>query len=593
MFLRADYSYKPLDKRVSFLLQYEENNVIAKEAKVLSSTFKMHHSIDRSALRKILSRSEMRDIYDRFKELYNYKGYIEWQKQHGSLLDEHPVIEVFPLEYKSFSIRGYELDRGEFKASYRTPESGGYPSITLLAGEAARQYARKELCGDPEKIDINGTTFYRREGKRSYSLLTRLDNVFVTVAYRYGDNPDKASIQEKTAILAKGLDLERIRNFDYPRIEGPGIEIDADEFAPFFPEKSGDLTLQKVYSYPGAMHIRADYMYEPENHEVSLHMAYGNYSDRLKTGLRGPSVGNFRIAYETGCLHEKIDRKAIRQVTSSIPVPDEADIVQWEMKNLDYTAVNSLAGYFPVSFGKFTVESFNPDDDELEVKSKYAVAGSEKPISFNVVYGKEAAKNYNRYQFAAFEKEEQLRTIDIDALTFEVVDIGKRVLATHYDDQLLITVMMVKAENQKALTDIIDDVEDFLTGFDVEQFADWEAPENYEETFDDTTDDGTKICLSPKCMDEYLSKCKPAVFVGRLNYSLGVMYKIEEASQGRCRLSMTYTRNPNDEWENKPLYFYLESGESFKNGAKGKIKECLEGDGSNCEGPLMDVINQQ
>jgi hypothetical protein len=32
-------------------------------------------------------------------------------------------------------------------------------------------------------------------------------------------------------------------------------------------------------------------------------------------------------------------------------------------ENLDYTALNSLAGYFPVSFGKFTVESFNPDDD--------------------------------------------------------------------------------------------------------------------------------------------------------------------------------------------------------------------------------------
>lgn len=614
MFLRADYSYKPLNKKVSLLLQYGENDVIAEEIRVRSSTskqatvrvrptgipalFKMHHAIDKSAIKEVLSRSEMRDIYDRFKELYNYKGYIEWQQQHGSLLDEHPVTEVFPLEYKSFSIRGFKLDRGEFKASYRTPETGGYPSITLLAGEAARQYGQRELCGDPEKIDINGTTFYPREGKRSYSLLTRLDKVFITIGYRYGDDPDKQAIQEKTVNLAQGLDLERIRNFDYPRIEGPGnglqqVEIDAGEFAPFFPEKSGDLTLQKVHSYPEAMHIRADYLYEPENHKVSLHMAYGDYRDRLKTGLRGPSVGNFRVAYETGCLHEKIDREEIRQVTSSIPVPDEADIVQWEMQNLDYTAVNSLSGYFPASFGKFTVESFNPDDDELEVKSKYAFAGSEKPISFNVVYGKEAAKNYNRYQFAAFEKEEQLRTIDIGALAFEVVDLEKRVLATHYHDQLLITVMMVKPENKNASTDIIDDMEDFLVGFDAEQFADWEAPENYEEAFDDTTDDGTKICLSPKCMDEYLSKCKPAVFAGRLNYSLGVMYKIEEARGDRCRISMTYTRNPNDEWENKPLYFYLEPGESFKNGAKKKIKECLEGNGSNCEGPLLDVINQQ
>jgi hypothetical protein len=56
---------------------------------------------------------------------------------------------------------------------------------------------------------------------------------------------------------------------------------------------------------------------------------------------------------------------------------------------------------------------------------------------------------------------------------------------------------------------------------------------------------------------------------------------------------MTYTANPNDEWEDKPLYFYVESGESFKNVVRERIKECLEGNGSNCEGPLMDVINQE
>jgi hypothetical protein len=87
--------------------------------------------------------------------------------------------------------------------------------------------------------------------------------------------------------------------------------------------------------------------------------------------------------------------------------------------------------------------------------------------------------------------------------------------------------------------------------------------ENFDKAFDDTMDDGTKICLSPKCMDEYLSKFKQDVFVGRLNRSLGVMYKIEGSQGNRCRISITYTANPNDEWENKPLYFYVESGEGF------------------------------
>lgn len=598
MFLRADYNYKPLDKKVTLLLQYGEDDVISQETKAIRSMFRMHHSIDKSALRESLSRSEMRDIYDRFKEIYNYKGYIAWQKQHGTLLEEHPVVEVFPLEYKSFSIRSFNFNRGEFKASYRTTEGDGHPSITLLEGEAARQYAQRELCGNPEKVDINGTAFYPREGKRSYSLLTKLDNVFVTVAYRYGDEPDEASIRSKTERLVEGLDLERIRNFEYPRIEGPGnglqqVEIDADDFIPFFPEKSGDLTLRKVHSYPGAMHIRADYLYEPENHEVSLHMAYGNYRERLKTGLRGSSVGNFRIAYETGCLGEKIGNEAIRQVTSSIPVPDEADIVQWEMENLDFAASNSLAGFFPVSFGKFSVASFSPDDEELEVRSEYSVSGREEPISFNVVYGEEAAENYNRYQLAMFEEEANLRSIDIGGLTFEGVDIGKRVLAAHYNDQLLITASMEKAENEEEATAIINDMEDFLTGFDVSRFMDWEPPENYEKEFDGTMDDGTKICLDAKCMDVHLKKCEPAAFGGRLNYSLGVIYKIEDTKGNRCRVSMTYTANPNDEWEDKPLYFYVESGESFKKVVKERIEECLEGNGSNCGGPLMDVINRQ
>jgi hypothetical protein len=597
MFLRAEYTYKPLDKRAALLLQYGGNDVIAEESQVLSSNFKLHYSIDRSAIREVLSRSEMRDIYDRFKELYNHKGYIKWQKQHGTLLDEHPVAAGFPLEHKSFSIKSFEYSRGEFRATYQPSKGDGYPSVTLLEGEAARQYARHELCGDLEKVNINGTTFYSRQGRRSYSLLTRLNNVFVSVAYRYGDDPDKSSIQSKTKNLAKGLDLERIRDFKPPKIKGPAkliqqTEIDADEFTPFFPEKSGDLTLQKVYSYPGAMHIRADYLYEPENHRVSLHMALGKYRDRLKTGLRGSSVGNFSIAYETGCLGEKIGNEAVRQVTSSIPVPDEADIIKWEMENIDFTVINSLAGYFPASFGKFSVKSFSPDDDELEVKSEYAIQGREAPISFNVVYGEEAAQNYSKYQFAKFEKETQLRSFDIGELTFEAAIIGKGVLAAHYDDQLLITASIKKHEKEEAAA-IIDDMKNFLAGFDVGRLSNWEAPENYEKKFDDTMDDGTQICLDTQCMDAHLERCEPAAFGGRLNYSLGVVYKIEGNRGNRCRMSMTYTANPNDEWENKPLYFYVKPGESFKKVVKEKIKECIEGNGSNCEGPLMDVINKE
>jgi hypothetical protein len=598
MFLRADYNYKPLDKKATLLLQYGKNDVIEEEAQVLASNFKIHYSIDRSAIREVLSRSEMREIYDRFKELYNHKGYIKWQIQHGTLADEYPVVKGFPLEYKSFSIKTFEFNRGEFRASYQAAENEGYPGITLVEGEAARQYAQREFCADLEKVNINDTPFYSREGKRSYSLLTKLDNVFISVDYRYGDNPDKASIQSKTKRLAKGLDLERIRNFEPPRIEGPGkgiqkVEIDANDFIPFFPKKSGDLTLQKIHSYPGTMHIRADYLYEPENHQVSLHMALGNYRHRLKTGLRGSSVGNFSIAYETGCLGEKIGKEAVRQVVSSIPVPGEADIVQWEMKNIDYTVLNSLAGYFPESFGKFTVESFSPDDDELEVKSKYAVSGRKEPIIFNVVYGEEAAQIYNKYQFTMFKKEAQLLSFNLDELTFDGAVMNESVIAAHYNDQLLITASMKKDENNEEVTAIINEIENFLSGFNVSRFLDWESPENYSKEFDDTMDDGTKICLDTQCMDAHIERCEPAAFTGRLNYRLGVIYKIEGTREDQCHMSMTYTANPNDEWEDKPLYFYVQPGESFKTVVKEKIKECIEGNSSNCHGPLMDVINQK
>jgi len=597
MFLSADYNYKPLDKKVTLLLQYGEDDVIAEKTQVLRSAFKLHYGVDNSALRDTLSRSEMGDIYDRLKELYNYKGYIKWQKQHGTLLNDHPETDLFPLEYNSFSILNFNFRLGEIKANYRIADSDGNLRITLMQGEGARQYAQSISCGTPEEITLDGVSFYRNQDRDSYVLQTKLDNIFLSVTNNFGEEGDKAPAKSKTKSFIKNLDLNRIDNFDYPGVEGPGkdmqpIAIDADDFKSFFPEKSGDLRLQEVYAYPDAMHLRVDYLYEPENHVVSLHMAYGNYRARLKTRSLGSSIGNFHIQYETGCLGEKIGRDKLREVVSNIPKPDEGDIVRWEMEHIDFAPVNSLAGYFPVAFGKFSVASFSPDDDELEVRSEYSVSGREKPISFNVVYGEEAAKKYNRYQLTMFEEKNKLRSVEIGGLTFEVVDIGKGVLAAHYHDQLLIGASMEKAEEDKPVRAIINDMEDFLTGFDVSRLMDWEAPDNYEKEFDDTLEDGTKICVSAKCMDEHLSRCEPAAFGGRLNRSLGVIYKIEESREGRCRMSMTYTANPNEEWEDKPLYFYVESGESFKNVVKEKIEECLEGDGANCEGPLLDIINQ-
>ncbi len=599
MFLRADYNYKPLDKKVTLLLQYGENDLIAEKTRAMRSIFKLHYAVDNGALRETLTRREIDDIYDRFKELYNYKGFIAWQKQHGTLLDDHPEVALFPLEYKSFSIRNFKYRLGEIKANYKIADGDGNLRIKLMQGEGARQYAQRFFCSTPEEITLDGVSFYLEEDEDSYLLQTKLDNVFLSVNNYIGEDGDKESAIYKTKSFIKNLDLKRIDNFDYPGVEGPGnglqpITIDADDFKPFFPEKSGDLRLQKVYAYPDAMHVRVDYLFEPENHEVSLHMALGNYRERLKTRLRvGSSVGNFSIAYETGCLEKKIGKEAFRQVINSMPVPDEADMFQWEMENIDYTALNSLAGYFPVSFGKFSVASFSPDGDELEVRSEYTVTGREEPISFNVVYGEEAAKNYNRYQLAMFKEETGLRSVDIDGLTFEVVDIGKRILAAHYNDQLLITASLKKEEDEEEETAIMKDMEEFLTGFDVSRFMDWESPDNYEKEFDDTMEDGTKICLSAKCMDAHISRCEPAAFGGRLNRRLGVIYKIEESRGGRCRMSMTYTANPNDEWEDKTLYFYVESGESFINAVKRKVEDCLEGNAANCEGPLMDIINQQ
>ncbi|MDZ7774702.1 MAG: hypothetical protein U5L09_03340 [Bacteroidales bacterium] len=385
-------------------------------------------------------------------------------------MDDHPEVDLFPLEYKSFSILNFNFRLGEIKANYRIAGSDENLRIKLMQGEGARQYAQSIFCSTPKEITLDGVSFYRKEDKDSYVLQTKLDNVFLSVTNNFGEEDDKASAKSKTKRFIKNLDLNRIDNFDYRGVEGPGnglqpITIDADDFKPFFPEKSGDLRLQEVYAYPDAIHVRVDYLYEPENHEVSLHMAYGNYRSRLKTRSLGSSIGNFHIQYETGCLGEKIGRDKLREVLNNIPKPDEIDIVQWEMKNIDFSVGNSLAGYFPVAFGKFSVASFSPDDDELEVRSEYIVSGREKPISFNVVYGEEAAKKYLRYQLAMFEEEAKLRAIKIGGLTFEVVDIGERVLAAHYNDQLLIGTSMQKAENEKQATAIINDMGRFPNRF--------------------------------------------------------------------------------------------------------------------------------
>ena len=351
------------------------------------------------------------------------------------------------------------------------------------------------------------------------------------------------------------------------------------------PEPEAPLTIRDVISYEDAMHLRVDYYHEPDDFEFSIHYGYRDYNDRIDTGLSTRVPRPFRAGVEVCVFQDGSHFDYVRMTNA----PSEKDIIHWEFNNMDLTPMNPLAGFFSTEFGNYSMVSYSSDTDDLRFTGEYEDQETGQTAAVSARYGTSAAEQYNRYHVFGFEEEKE--SFEADGLTFHAIEIQGNVMAYSYFDDLLIEIGLEDLEDPENIAGFTEQLANMLQEFGTEQFITWQVPEEFREDTEFTLDDGTPLCLDPYCMDEKLEACERGAFGGQLQWNLGVVYMIEEpAENNQCMLSMQYTRNPNDEIEEKPLYFYIDKDEKFSEVVRERVTNCMEGDDENCHGPLLDYM---
>ena len=599
MFLKAEYLYKPLDKPATLYLEYGEHENISDIASRFSTIGEVAQTWDTGDIYSDMSRSERRVARSHFDEVVSNADIFKWQKNHGSLYEEISYLEAFPLETANASLQRHSQGNStEIRTSYDLKTSDRSISLNVQHGESGRQAGNRLHCGDPDIVEIASSEFYESQGSRSYSLRHLDDDVLITVAKSYDGGGNQEEMNQSVRDFAAELDIDRFNNQTYPGLDGPGdgipfVQLESSDFEALFPEQMGEnLTLQGVESYDNAMHVRADYLYEPEDHIVGVHLAYGDYANTLQTGLRIGNVGSFRSQYEVGCLEDQISEQDYNNLREALELPAESEITKWEMENIDYSEVNPLVAYFPLEFEGYRIESIRPDADDLEVVGEYYNAEEDQTMNISARYGDSAIRQYHRYQLLSFGDQIEKHAFDVGGRTFFGVESRGDFYAHNFTDNLMIEAGTEVPDGMENPHDLATPVGEFITAFNTEPFYNWEPPEDFTVRTPTELGDGTPICFGTDCMEEKLTACEPAAFGGRMDRRLEVAYKIVEPAGDQCRISMEYIRNPNDEWIEQPLYFSMDRDADFADTVQEAVKECMEGrtDAYDCGGPLLELL---
>ena len=608
MFLQAVYNYEPLDAEVIKYLQYGDRDRVTEKISSARNTYEITHSTDRSEIRDHLDREESREISYRFRELENRAGMIEWQVEHSTLAEDYKAIELFPTQPDGFEIRTFNHENPkELRANYNIEGTDETIRLELQHGEAARQSYVEDRCGfdEMDEQEMGGATFYTSSGMRSVTARNFDENVYLTFSHRFSDTVEDDDDEinrmwQKLSELTDQLDLERIQNYEFPVVKEPGnglemMELDVEEFAEFFPEYDGDLQLQEVVSYDDAMHLRADYLYEPADYEISKHLAFGDFGERITTVSPGINrgIGNFFVAaVEYGCLQDEMGDDAFSDFRDDLQSLDDEEIMMWELENVDMTDMNPLTELFPIDFGEYKIVSFDPETEDMEVAAGYEHTEEGHQVGISLRYGDDAAQQYNRYQLMSTQ--EDRFEFEFQGMRFNAVEVQNNFIGFSYQDDMLIELALRDPDDFEDSDARISKVTGFLEQFDTDALLAWNPPDDYEMEFDGTFDDGAVHCLDPECMDDHLAQCEEAGFGGNLGMGMAVKYRIEEADGDQCRMSMTYLANrSNDELEDEPMYFYLDRDGSFVDQGLDRVEECIEGESEDCYGPMLDIMHDE
>lgn len=102
-----------------------------------------------------------------------------------------------------------------------------------------------------------------------------------------------------------------------------------------------------------------------------------------------------------------------------------------------------------------------------------------------------------------------------------------------------------------------------------------------------------KRCDTRGCFAQAVHNCRDAHYTTARQAGARARYAVAGAADdGGCRVSMTYTANPNPDWVGKPLTFVLEPGAQVEAQLKAAVSGCLTAAAGDfqCGGPLYEAV---
>lgn len=605
--LKSTYKYDNNGEEIEVpvLMGYPgESNL--KEAGVSkpSSIHDIYFGLNFEVLEGKLEGTKLYGLKYEIEKLFKKGDLIKWQIQHGDILNDLPVLTLFPLDLDNFHFKRMSIYQGP--SSRNLSNSVNYynrqldKSVEVKIEHGLKARINFEVCDKSSTYSVNGNEFnvekntYRRN-KTSLTLKYYQNDLLVTLRTDADKNRDlEAELEELKPLLA-ALDTEKMEEFEFLSVQQPfemvsKVPMDKDVFKEFLTIQNNDYKLDKVTTREDKMIVTYHISTPPEQANFKLHLAYGDFGKEIKGSMMSVyRIKRFTVFEEFECDNAEDNRKGnLDKIRDSFSF-DKGKIARWEKENIDFSRVNSLSDLGPAQIGDFEMTTFGPDVNDPEAYFIYTNKKGTK-IKMAFTYGDDAIKEYLQFQLVTFNKNEDINNGVLSVNNFNYHYIVKRegLIAYTFDDNLLIA-FYIDSEGS-TIKKSKATLKSFLREFKIEKVLNWERPKDHEITFPSKSKDGVDICLDTECMEEKLANCEPAVFGGRLSPRLSVFYQIEESKGNQCKLAMIYDHNPNEDWEGKPLYFTIPKNSDFDKEVVQKVTDCLEGKSDDCSGPLLDEI---
>ncbi|WP_375579244.1 hypothetical protein ABWH96_19930 [Marivirga tractuosa] len=605
--LKSTYKYDNNGEeiKVPVLMGYPgESNL--KEAGVSkpSSIHDIYFGLNFETLEGKLEGSKLYGLKYEIEKLLNKEKLVKWQIQHGDILNDLPVLALFPLDVENFHFKSMSIYQGP--SSRNLSNSVNYynqqlnKSVEVIIEHGLKARINFEVCDKSSTYSVNGNEYNvekntSRRNKTSLTLKYYQNEILVTLRTEADENRDLEAELEELKPLLVALDIEAMEQFEFFSVQQPfenvsNIPMEKDIFKDFITIQNDDYNLDKVTTREDKMIVTYHISTPPEQANFKLHLAYGDFGKEIKGSIMSVyRIKRFTVFEEFECDNAEDNRKDnLDKIKDSFSF-DKINIARWEKENIDFSKVNSLIDLMPAQIGDFKITILSPDMYDPEAKFAYKNEKG-KEIKMAFTYGDEAIKEYLQYQLMTFNKNENNINGVLSVKNFNYQYIVKRdnLIVYTFDDNLLIAFYIDSEGSTIKKTKAT--LKSFLREFEIEKVLNWERPKDHKITFPRKSKDGVDICLDTKCMEEKLANCEPAVFGGRLSRRLSVFYQIEESKGNHCKLAMIYDHNPNDDWEGKPLYFTIPKNGDFDKEVVQKVTDCLEGKSDDCSGPLLDEI---